>query len=51
MDMLRREVDKGHLDSKVVAALARILPQWETRRTTDATLQGYKLPEGLQRAA
>jgi putative nucleotidyltransferase with HDIG domain len=50
MDILRREVDAGHLDGKVVAALARVLPQWETRRTNDPSLQGYRLPE-LQKAA
>ncbi|MEX2245222.1 MAG: HD domain-containing phosphohydrolase [Dehalococcoidia bacterium] len=51
MDILRREVEERHLDAKVVSAFTRILPEWESRRTTDPTLKGYRLPDVHVKAA
>ena len=49
LDILRSEAG-ALLDPNVVAALETILPEWERRRQTDPTLQGFRLPEAVGRA-
>ena len=49
LDILRSEAG-ALLDPNVVAALETILPEWERRRETDPTLQGFRLPEAVGRA-
>lgn len=49
LDVLRSEAGVL-LEPTVVAALEKILPDWERRRQTDPTLQGFRLPEAVGRA-
>lgn len=44
MEILRREVDDGHLDRGVVATLDRLVSKWERRRRSDPALKGYQIP-------
>jgi HD-GYP domain-containing protein (c-di-GMP phosphodiesterase class II) len=44
VDILHREVREGHLDKRVVDAFAGVLEEWEERRRTESSLQGYRIP-------
>jgi putative nucleotidyltransferase with HDIG domain len=43
--LLKREVQDGHLDERVVLSLIRTLPTWGRRLRTDSTLKGFVLHE------
>jgi putative nucleotidyltransferase with HDIG domain len=44
LSVLRREVEQGALDRRVVAAMERLVHSWEERRRVDPQLKGYRIP-------
>ena len=52
LEIIWKEVEEGHLDRSVAAAVERVVPRWEARRLRDPALKGYKIPGwGEQEAA
>ncbi len=52
LEIIKREAAGGFLDRRVVAALERLLPDWERRRRTDPVLKGFRLEDTpLEKAA
>jgi putative nucleotidyltransferase with HDIG domain len=45
LEMIAREAKAGRLDTVIVGVLEELIPQWEWRRRTDASLKGFHLPE------
>lgn len=44
MEILYNEAEHGKLDVRMVQALERLLPRWQTRLAQEPVLKGYKLP-------
>jgi putative nucleotidyltransferase with HDIG domain len=44
MKVLRREVEQGALDRRVVFAMDGLIERWEERRREDPQLKGYSIP-------
>jgi putative nucleotidyltransferase with HDIG domain len=49
--VMRREVERGQLDRRVVTAMTGLVGAWEDRRTNDPQLQGYRIPGWPAKAA
>jgi putative nucleotidyltransferase with HDIG domain len=45
LEIIDREATDGRLDTRVVAALAFLIPSWERQRRSDPSLKGFHLPE------
>jgi hypothetical protein len=43
--ILRREVGEAKLDAAVVDALERVIPRWESRLDSEASLAGFRADE------